>query len=158
MESIFPLSLLVLTSSVFGLQLATKTLLKEVIVLAIILDGSSLVDHALESLHGKVQRFTISDHSLRQSISPRFLVPRVIVLGMKIIYKENFRFRMRFLTDSIAFLSLLPGDPLKKDSSCFIEGKESPSLQNFYVLIFFLLRIEKWDQYNIFISEELLYD
>ena len=100
MESIFPLSLLVLTSSVFGLQLATKTLLKEVIVLAIILDGSSLVDHALESLHGKVQRFTISDHSLRQSISPRFLVPWFILLGHETIYKQNLLVEKGFLQDS----------------------------------------------------------
>ena len=45
---------LMLSSSVFGLKLSLETLLKEEVVLSIVLNGTSLVDLTLESLHGDV--------------------------------------------------------------------------------------------------------
>ena len=45
---------LMLSSSVFGLKLSLETLLKEEVVLSVVLNGTSLVDLTLESLHGDV--------------------------------------------------------------------------------------------------------
>jgi hypothetical protein len=49
-----PSGKLMFTLCVFGLQLSLETLLKEEVMLSVVLDGSSLVDHTLESLHGDV--------------------------------------------------------------------------------------------------------
>lgn len=49
-----PSGKLMFTLCVFGLKLSLETLLKEEVMLSVVLNGSSLVDHTLESLHGDV--------------------------------------------------------------------------------------------------------